>query len=127
MERKELICIGCPMGCTLSVTVKNAEIAVSGNTCKRGEEYGKKEVTAPSRTVTSSVCVKNGELKMVSVKTGGDIPKEKIFECMKEIHRTKVEAPVAAGNVIIPNCAGTGIPVIATRDVRYRGRTIGER
>lgn len=121
MERKELICIGCPLGCSLTATLKNGNITVSGNTCKRGEEYGRKEVTAPSRTVTSSVRVKNGDLRMVSVKTQSDIPKDKIFECMEEIHRITVEAPVAVGNVIIKDCAGTGIPVIATRDVKYNG------
>lgn len=118
MERKELICICCPIGCSLTAAWRNGEIIVSGNTCRRGEEYGRKEVTAPSRTVTSSVRVKNGELKMASVKTQSDIPKEKIFECMEEIHRVTVEAPVAVGNVIVKNCAGTGIPVVVTRNVR---------
>ena len=85
MEKRELICIGCPLGCPLTVTMEGEQITVAGNTCKRGEIYAKKEVTNPTRVVTSSVHVKNGEIAMVSVKTKNDIPKDKIFACMKEI------------------------------------------
>lgn len=117
MEKRELICIGCPLGCPLTVRIEGDQIEVSGHTCKRGEDYAKKEVLSPTRIVTSSVPVTGGELAMVSVKTKEDIPKGKIFECMEEIHKTRVKAPVAINDVIIENCAGTGIPVIATKNV----------
>lgn len=117
MEKRELICIGCPLGCPLTVTMEGAQITVAGNTCKRGEIYAKKEVTNPTRVVTSSVHVKNGEIAMVSVKTKSDIPKDKIFACMKEIRAVSVPAPVHIGDVVIENCAGTGVPVIATKNV----------
>ena len=56
MEERHLICIGCPVGCALTVkTEQGAVISVEGNTCKRGREYGEKEVTAPARTVTTTV------------------------------------------------------------------------
>ena len=117
MEKRELICIGCPLSCALTVTLDQENIQVEGNTCKRGEDYAKKEVTAPKRTVTSTVRVKGGTLSRVSVKTKEDIPKEKIFACMKEIKGVTVEAPVAIGAVVIEDCAGTGVPVIATQTV----------
>lgn len=117
MEKRELICIGCPLGCPLTVTMEGEQITVTGNTCKRGEIYAKKEVTNPTRVVTSSVHVKNGEIAMVSVKTKNDIPKDKIFACMKEISAVAVPAPVHIGDVVIENCAGTGVPVIATKNV----------
>ncbi len=85
--RRELICIGCPLGCPLTVTMEGTEITVTGNTCKRGEIYAKKEVTNPTRVVTSSVHVEGGVIAMVSVKTKDDIPKDKIFACMEEIHQ----------------------------------------
>lgn len=116
MEVRELICIGCPLGCPLTVTMGD-EITVKGNTCKRGEDYAKKEVTNPTRIVTSSVHVKGGEIEMVSVKTRSDIPKGKIFAIMEEIRQVTVEAPVAIGDVVVPDCAGTGVDVIATKDV----------
>ena len=117
MEKRELICIGCPLGCPLTVTMEGTEITVTGNTCKRGEIYAKKEVTNPTRVVTSSVHVKDGVIAMVSVKTKDDIPKDKIFACMEEIRRVSVAAPVHIGDVVIENCAGTGVPVIATKNV----------
>lgn len=117
MEVRELTCIGCPLGCPLTVTMDGAEITVKGNTCPRGEAYAKKEVTNPTRIVTSSVRVAGGTIARASVKTESDIPKGKIFDCMEEIRKAKVDAPVAIGDVIIKDCAGTGVSVIATKNV----------
>lgn len=118
MEKRELICIGCPMGCPLSVELDQGEVvSVRGNTCKRGEIYARKEVTNPTRIVTSTVVVEGGKLAAVSVKTREDIPKEKIFECMKALKGVKVQAPVHMGDVIVKNVAGTGVDVIATKSV----------
>lgn len=114
---KEIICIGCPLGCVMKVSFDGNNISVSGNTCVRGEQYGKKELLNPRRIVTSTVKVNNGEISRVSVKTKTDIPKDKIFECMKEIHALKIAAPIKIGDIIISDCAGTGIPVIATKNV----------
>ena len=74
MEKRELICIGCPLGCMVTVEMENGEVkSVTGNTCKRGDDYARKEVTNPTRIVTSTVMVKGGSLDMVSVKTKNDI------------------------------------------------------
>lgn len=81
MEKRELTCIGCPLGCSITVTMENAEILdVTGNTCKRGDAYARKEVTHPTRIVTSTVRVSGGTIPMVSCKTKEDIPKEKILQ-----------------------------------------------
>ena len=118
METRELICIGCPMGCQLTVNMEDADdITVTGNTCPRGEAYGKKEVTNPTRIVTSSVKIIDGTIARVSVKTENDIPKGKIFDIMKEIRETTVTAPIHIGDVILKNVADTGVDVIATKDV----------
>ena len=56
MESRNLTCIGCPMGCLMTVEMENGEVvSVTGNTCKRGDDYARKEVTHPTRIVTSSV------------------------------------------------------------------------
>ena len=117
---KELTCIRCPIGCQLLVKVEGDDVKVSGNTCPRGKEYGIKEVTDPTRTVTSSVRVEGGILPLVSVKTKTDIPKDKIFSVMEEIHQMKVDAPVYTGNVLISDVAGTGVDVVATKSVEKR-------
>lgn len=118
MEIRELICIGCPLGCMVNVEIDNGEIKnISGYTCKRGEVYARKEITNPMRIVTSTIKVNHGEKPLVSVKTRGVIPKAKIFQCMEKINITQINAPVAAGDVIIADVAGTGVDVIATKDV----------
>lgn len=118
MDHRELICINCPMGCNLSVDIDdNGEMTVTGNTCPRGEIYAKKELTNPTRIVTSIVNVEDGELPVVSVKTAADIPKDKIMEVIKAVTGIKVEAPVSIGDVVVSNVADTGVDVIATRNV----------
>ena len=82
MKRKELICIGCPMGCPIVVEMEDGKVlSVTGNTCPRGESYARKEVTNPTRIVTTTVRVDGGKVPMINVKTEQDIPKDKIFEC----------------------------------------------
>lgn len=117
METRELICIGCPMGCPLVVELEGSDIvSVTGQTCKRGEVYARKEVTNPTRIVTSTVKVEGGKVDMVSVKTRDDIPKGKIFACVKALKGVTVTAPVHIGDVIVANAAGTGVDIVATKD-----------
>ena len=114
---KELTCVCCPIGCQLNIISEGDKITVTGNTCPRGMEYGIKEITAPTRVVTGSVRIINGELPLLSVKTAKDVPKDMIFNVMKEIHKCSPSAPVHLGETIISDVAGTGIDVIATRTV----------
>ncbi|MBQ1749683.1 MAG: DUF1667 domain-containing protein [Lachnospiraceae bacterium] len=117
-EKKNLTCICCPMGCQITVTLDNGEVTdVTGNTCKRGDVYARKEVTNPTRVVTSSVRVSGGRIAMVSCKTAGDIPKGKIYDCCKAIQSIEVQAPVKIGDIILKDVCGTGVDVIATKEV----------
>lgn len=117
-ETRELTCIGCPRGCTLNVTLEDGVVtALTGNSCPIGDSYGRKEVTDPRRTVTSTVVVEGGEYRVVPVKTATDIPKDKIFACMEALAQVTVKAPVAIGDVVCANVADTGIDVIATKNV----------
>ena len=118
MEKRDLICIGCPMGCALSVEIEGNEVVnVTGNTCKRGDIYARKEVLSPTRIVTSTVKVDGGSLAMVSVKTKEDIPKGKIFDCLMALKNVSVKAPVRIGDVVLANVAETGVDVVATKNV----------
>ena len=118
MNTVNLICIGCPLGCPLTVEMEGSEVkAVSGNTCPRGDAYARKEMTNPTRIVTSTVRVAGSRLAMVSVKTASDIPKGKIFDCVKALKDVEVKAPVKIGDVIVENVAGTGVNIIATKNV----------
>lgn len=118
METKEITCITCPLGCMVTVTLDQGEIIhMTGNACKRGEEYARKEITNPMRIVTSTILVLGGVSPLVSCKTKTEIPKHKIFACMEEIKATTVVAPVHIGDILIHNVAGTGVDVVATKDV----------
>ncbi|MBO4350320.1 MAG: DUF1667 domain-containing protein, partial [Proteobacteria bacterium] len=125
MEIKELTCIGCPMGCQLTVEVdKGVVVSVKGNTCKIGENYARKEVVNPMRIVTSSVAVlpnrnavpsEDIHYPRISVKTASEVPKDKIMDVMDVIKGTYVFAPVRIGDVILHNVADTGVDVVATK------------
>ena len=118
METRELTCINCPMGCRVTVTMDgDTVISVTGNTCKRGDTYARAEVTAPVRTVTTTIRVNGGSADRVSCKTQSPVPKNKIFDVMEEINKASCSAPIAIGDVLIDDCAGTGIPVVATKAV----------
>ena len=118
MEVRELICIGCPMGCPLTVELEEGQVmSVTGHTCKRGDVYARKEVTNPTRIVTSTVKVEGGNADMVSVKTKEDIPKGKIFDCVRALKDVTVKAPVHIGDVVLADVAGTGVDMVATKAV----------
>ena len=116
MANKErlLTCIVCPRGCQLKVALgEGGEVlSVEGNICKRGAIYAEAECTHPVRTVTTTVRCADGEV--VAVKTASTVPKEKMFEVMKEINSTVAPNEIKIGDVIIDNVAGTGVAVVAT-------------
>ncbi len=121
MKTRTLTCIGCPLGCAVQVEMNDDEIVnVTGNTCKRGDVYARKEVTHPTRIVTSTVRVIGGDIAMVSVKTQNDIPKEKIMEIMKCLDDITVQAPVQIGDIILENAADTGVNIIASKNVSLK-------
>lgn len=118
IEEKHLTCINCPLGCQLTVSLEDGRVtSVSGNTCPRGDDYGRKEVTHPTRIVCSSVRVTGGDMDMVSVKTANDVPKEKIFDICWAMRDVQVTAPVHIGDVILPDVCGTGVNLVATREI----------
>lgn len=118
MEKRELICIGCPLGCAITVTTDQEKVIdITGHTCKRGEEYAGKEVLNPTRIVTSVVCVESRAEKMLPVKTERDIPKERIFDVMEQLRTVRVKAPIGIGDTVLEDVAHTGVSVVATKEI----------
>jgi CxxC motif-containing protein len=116
--KKELICIGCPMGCYLTVNYVGKTIkSVTGNRCKVGLEYAEKEISNPERTLTTTVKVKNGHLPLVSVRTNKSIAKNRIFDIMDFLAKIEVEAPVKIGEPIVQNIFNTGVNIVATKNI----------
>lgn len=120
--KKEFTCIICPNSCEIEAQYEEQDgkvivTKVTGNTCKRGEDYVRQELTDPRRTITSSVLVLGGELPLASVRLTGPIPKAKIFDAMKEIRKISVKAPVKAGTVLIHDLFGYDSDLIVTKSV----------
>ncbi len=120
--KKNFTCIICPNSCEIETEFEEKDgklvvTKVTGNTCKRGDEYVRQELTDPRRTITSSVLVLGGELPLASVRLTGPIPKNRIFDAMKEIKKIAVKAPVSAGTVLIHNLFGYDSDVVVTKSV----------
>jgi CxxC motif-containing protein len=112
----KMICINCPRGCELEVDKNGDEVVVTGHACARGESYGQSELLNPTRMVTGLVRIA-GMRKPLPVKTKSPIPKGKIDAVLFALHQTTVQLPVAIGDVIVSDVAGTGIDVVATANM----------
>lgn len=106
------ICIMCPMGCPLNIEEINGEVVVKGNTCKRGEMYGKEEYTHPRRSVTTLVNLADGSV--ASCKTSGTVPKERIFDVVDFIGTLNCPSDVKIGDVVATDVLGLGVDVLIT-------------
>ena len=114
MKERILTCIVCPRGCSLSVTFDETGTIenISGHACKRGRDYAENECTHPLRTVTTTIRVEDGSV--LSVKTSAPVPKEKIFEVMREINKKRAPNGTKIGDVVISNVLGLSVDVIST-------------
>ena len=113
--KKAITCIVCPRGCAMTADIQENTITIAGNACTRGEKHAIGECTNPVRSLTSIIRVRNREDTMVSVKSAAPVPKEKLFEIMDIIHKTRVNAPIKIGDILIPGVFGTDI--IATKEI----------
>ena len=126
---KKLICIACPRGCALTVTIDDTTniIEVSGNSCPKGISYGKQEVLCPMRTLTTTVACRsarhNGKMTgfgapefiRLPVKTGCEIPLEEMKSMIEKIRTITASAPVRYGDCLAQLTAENGmkIPILA--------------
>ena len=118
---KKITCILCPIGCEILAEIKEGECRIiEGCKCKGGEEYAINEVFNPKRMLTTSILIENGVWPLVSVKSSKPIPKEKLFNVLKQIKKTTIKAPVKSGQIIIKNLENIGINIIATKTVKEK-------
>lgn len=110
---RELTCIICPRGCSLTARSEGDRICVEGNACPRGEQYAIAECTNPLRTVTAVLRVANRHDMMISVKTEHPVPKADLFRVMEQLHSTVVNAPIQIGDTVLADACGSR--VIATK------------
>ena len=115
MKEKHFTCIVCPKSCKLTVRETENGIEVEGYTCKRGLEHGKREYTDPVRMLTTTVKTQNSRVHRLAVISESEIQKNKIDQCLEELYKVTVTAPVKAGDVIAENICGTGVNIVASR------------
>ena len=114
---KELVCIVCPRGCTMTLGGEGKDIKVSGNSCKRGAEFAVSEMTEPKRTICTTVRTAFPDVPVLPVRVSKEIPKDKIFDVMAQINKVTVKEKVKRGEVIIKDVLGLGADIIATSGV----------
>ncbi|NLW11261.1 MAG: DUF1667 domain-containing protein [Clostridiaceae bacterium] len=121
---ENITCTGCPMGCRLSVEVKETEngpeiLDITGYECNRGRSYAQDEVIRPRRMITTLIRTGRGK-RPLSVRSSEAIPKDLIFPALEQIHAISIDLPVSSGDAIIANILDTGADIIATCDLELR-------
>ena len=118
MEQREFICVICPVGCTITATVEGTElISVEGQGCPRGIDFVREELTAPKRSLTTTVRVAGGALPLVPVRSREPLPKGMVLDVAARLRSVEVAAPVAAHQVVLPDALGSGVDIVTTRAV----------
>lgn len=115
--KREITCIGCPMGCRITAELEDGKIVtLEGYTCNVGKKYAQEELTVPKRMVTALIRVR-GQDRPLPVKTSKPIEKSKIFDCLEEIRMRAVTLPVHSGDVVVPHVCGTDVNIVATKEM----------
>jgi CxxC motif-containing protein len=116
-EKTKLICITCPKGCTLEVTREGNTILDVDAGCKRGMHYAEEELNDPRRMVATTVRILGSTYPLLPVATGAPFPKPMIQDLLKQLRQIEVSAPVKMGDVVLTDALGTGIDIIASRNM----------
>jgi len=117
-EKREFICITCPVGCTIEATVEGEKIlSIRGQGCKRGIAFVKEELTAPKRMLTTTVQVRGGKLPLVPVRSREPLPKDRLFDIVAQLRQIVLQAPVAEHQIVLENAANTGVDIITSRAI----------
>ena len=114
---KKMVCIVCPLGCRLEVDMSGDKLNVSGNKCKRGLTYAEDELTNPVRMVCSTVKINGGVHSVIPVKTDKALPDKYKLEVVKALKAMVLQSPVKMGDVVIADIFGTGVNIVAERDM----------
>jgi len=117
MIEKDLVCIVCPIGCRLKVTGTPDDLHVTGNICKKGIGYAYDEITNPTRMVCTTAKIKGGIHPIVPVKTDRPIPEKHKLEVIQAVNKLTLESPIKMGDVVLADLFGTGVNVVAERDM----------
>jgi CxxC motif-containing protein len=123
-DTRRFVCIVCPRGCALEVDVDGAGggataavLALRGNACKRGDEYGRREILDPRRILTTTVRASGLSRRRLSVRSAAEVPLRRFIEAVRALDAVAVTASVKCGDVIVTDLIGLGVDVLATDDI----------
>jgi len=117
MIDRELVCIVCPVGCRMKVSGTLADLKVSGGKCKRGIVHVHEEITNPTRMVCTTVRIEGGIHPVIPVRTDKPIPDKYKLEVVKAVKDIVLTSPVTMGDIILADVFGTGVNIVAERDM----------
>ena len=118
IEQRDLICVVCPAGCQIQVTVEGGELVeMAGQACKRGEAFAREEIGAPKRMLTTTVRVMGGVLPLVPVRSSAPLPKGLLLQVAALLRELNLPAPVVTQQVVAANVLGTGVDMVASRAI----------
>jgi CxxC motif-containing protein len=120
---KEITCIVCPNGCRIHAGLQDGQYVFTGNRCARGLEFARTELTAPMRSLTTTVRTVFCGLPVLSVRTNGEVPKEMIPEIIRELAGVLISERIGIGETVAANILGSGVDVIATSNLLKSGET----
>ncbi len=119
MEIKKLICVNCPKGCHLQVSLEDGKIQeIKGYSCENGKRYAQEEVIRPLRVLTTTVKITGGSYPVLPVMTDSPIPLDQMDEAMALIKTITVKAPIQMNQIIVSNFLGTDANLIASRSMK---------
>jgi len=114
---KQLVCIVCPIGCRVCAEEKDGQFIISGNRCKRGAEFAETELTAPMRSVCTTVRTIFDDVPVLPVRTKCEIPKKLIPELIHALAAVVISQRIGIGETVLENFLGTGCDVVATSNM----------
>jgi CxxC motif-containing protein len=117
IDCKTITCITCPIGCRITIDFREGNIRITGNKCRKGEEFAKTEMTSPVRSLTTTVRTSFAGKPVLPVRTKGEIPKGKIKEIMRELSCIMITEKIGIGETIVSNILGTGCDIIITSNL----------
>jgi len=119
IREEMIICVGCPLGCEIKLTLndKNEVAEVDGNKCKEGKQYALEEFKNPVRTLTATVLTQDSSQPLLPVRTTKPILKTLLTQSMTVIAGARAKPPIKMGDVIVPNLLNTGVDLVASSDL----------
>jgi CxxC motif-containing protein len=109
-RKKELVCIACPMGCRMVVTIaEGGEVTVTGNRCARGEAYGREEILSPRRILTAVVPTDSAQFPCAPVRTDKAISRGLLGTLLSDLYGRRVRLPVREGQVLVEDFDGARV------------------